>query len=291
MPRAFRCAIAVLMAALALSNTGCGSKSSERTPTGPRPPTSRDEGRVTAMQVAPPPGLALRQFTVLGGSAVTGSAGAGTVVAGDVGSFPTDTVNNFPPSSVTAGFFVRRIALGDGPLLIQARNDATAAFLALNQAATATLPASLAGQTLTTGVYDFVGGAALLPAGGVLTLNGGGVFVFRTGSTLTTINTSNVTGTANPCNVFWQIGSSATIDSVNFFGQVFASASITVTGNLIGKAIAGTGAVTLPVGGNTIGGCALAGAPPGPVPALPHGMEWALLVILLGSGTYILSRR
>jgi hypothetical protein len=243
------------------------------------------------MQVAPPPGVALRQFSVLGGSAVTGSAGAGTVVAGDVGSFPTDTVNNFPPSSVTAGFFVRRVALGDGPLLIQARNDATTAFVALNQAPTATLAANLAGQTLTTGVYDFVGGAALLPAGGVLTLNGGGIFVFRTGSTLTTINTSNVTGTANPCNVFWQIGSSATIDSVNFFGQVFASASITVTGNLIGKTIAGTGAVTMPVGGNTIGGCALAGTPPGPVPALPHGMEWALLVILLGTGAYILSRR
>ena len=139
-----------------------------------------------------------------------------------------------------------------------------------------------------------MGGAALLPAGGVLTLNGGGVFVFRTGSTLTTINTSNVTGTANPCNVFWQIGSSATIDSANFFGNVFASASITVTGNLIGRTIAGTGAVTMPVGGNTIGGCASPVAPspsPGPVPALPHGMEWALLVILAGTGAYILSRR
>ena len=54
--------------------------------------------------------------------------GAGTVIAGDVGSQPTDTITNFPPSNVTAGFFVRRVALGDGPLLIQARNDATAAF-------------------------------------------------------------------------------------------------------------------------------------------------------------------
>jgi hypothetical protein len=238
-------------------------------------------------QVAPPLGV-LQQFSVLGGSAVTGSAGAGTVVAGDVGSFPTDTINNFPPSSVTAGFFVRRVALGDGPLLIQARSDATAAFLALSQPAL-TIPAALDGQTLTTGVYDFVGGAALLSAGGTLTLNGPGVFIFRTGSTLTTINTSTITGTANPCNVFWQIGSSATIDSVNFFGNVFASASITVTGDLIGRTIAGTGAVTMPVGGNTIGGCATPGAPP--VPTLPEVAAWGLLAILLASGVFVLARR
>jgi hypothetical protein len=215
------------------------------------------------------------------------------VVSGDVGSFATDTVTNFPPSGVTAGFFVRHVALGDTGLLTQARTDSIAAFLALNQGPGTVLPANLAGQTLTPGVYTFVTGAALLPAGGTLTLNdpsGTGVFVFRTGSTLTTINTSNVLGTANPCNVYWQIGSSATIDSATFFGNVFADASITVTGNLRGRAIAGTGptgAVTMAVGGNTIGGC----ASPGTVPALPHGLEWGLLVVLLGIGAYVISRR
>ena len=249
-------------------------------------------GPSTALaQVAPPLGV-LQQFSVMANSGVVGSAGAGTVVNGDVGSFPTDTVTNFPPSSVGAGFFVRRIAAGDLGLLTQARTDSIAAFSALNQVAGATLAAELGGQTLTSGVYDFTGGAALLSAGGVLTLNGGGIFIFRTGSTLTTINTSNVTGSANPCNVYWQIGSSATIDSANFFGNIFADASITLTGNLIGRAIAGTGptgAVTMAVGGNTIGGCASPGGPP--VPALPHGMGWALLVILVGTGAYILSRR
>jgi len=247
-------------------------------------------------QVAPPLGV-LQQFSVLGGSAVTGSAGAGTVVAGDVGSRPTDTINNFPPSSVTAGFFVRRVALGDGPLLIQARTDATTAFNSLGapQGAGVLIPDDLAGQTLTPGIYTFVTGAALLPAGGTLTLNdptGTGIFVFRTGSSLTTINTSNVLGTANPCNVYWQIGSSATIDSAEFFGNVIADASITVTGDLRGRAIAGTGptgAVTMAVGGNTIGGCATPGA--APVPTLPEIGAWALLVILLGIGAYALSRR
>jgi hypothetical protein len=242
-------------------------------------------------QIAPPLGV-LQQFSVLGGSAVSGSAGAGTVVAGDVGSRPTDTISNFPPSSVTAGFFVRHVALGDGPLLIQARNDATTAFnfLGAPQGAGVVILDDLTGQILGPGVYNL--GAALLPAGATLTLNdptGTGIFVFRTASTLTTINTSNVAGTANPCNVYWQIGSSATIDSDNFFGDVFASASITVTGDMTGKAIAGTGAVTMPVGGNTIGGCAAAGPPP--APALPEVAAWGLLLVLLGSGAYLLSRR
>jgi hypothetical protein len=238
-------------------------------------------------QIAPPLGV-LQQFSVLGGSAVSGSAGAGTLVAGDVGSRPTDTINNFPPSSVTAGFFVRRVAAGNGPLLIQARNDATTAFnfLGAPQGAGVVIPDNLAGQTLTTGVYDL--GAALLPAGGTLTLNGAGIFVFRTASTLTTVNTSTIAGTANPCNVYWQVGSSATIDSTNFSGNVFASASVTVTGDMIGRAIAGTGAVTMPVGGNTIGGCATPGAP---APTLPEVAAWGLLLLLLGSGAYLLSRR
>ncbi len=248
------------------------------------------------MQVAPPAGAALRQFSVFGNTGVVGSAGAGSIVDGDVGSWATDTVTNFPPSSVTPGHSVRHVVSGDGPLLIQADTDRTAAFVALTQPIDATLAANLAGQTLTTGVYDFVGGAALLPAGGTLTLNGAGVFVFMTGSSLTTVAGSNVTGTANPCNVYWQIGSSATIDSNNFYGQVFASASITVTGNLIGKAVAGAGpggAVTMPVAGTRIGGCAAAApapGPPGSVPALPEAAVFGLLTLLLAGGAFVLGR-
>src|ERR1043165_234323 len=54
-------------------------------------------------QTAPPMGV-LDQFSVLGNSGVTGSTGAGTVVNGDVGSSPTATISNFPPSSVTPPF-------------------------------------------------------------------------------------------------------------------------------------------------------------------------------------------
>jgi hypothetical protein len=252
-----------------------------------------------ALAQTPPPLGVLQQFSVMAQSGVVGSAGAGSVVNGDVGSFPTDTVTNFPPSSVGPGFFVRHVALGDTGLLTQARTDSIAAFVALNQGPGTVLLADLSGQIVTPGVYTFVTGAALLPAGGVLTLNdptGTGVFVFRTGSTLTTINTSNVVGSANPCNVYWQIGSSATIDSATFFGNVIANASITVTGNLRGRAIAGTGptgAVTMAVGGNTIGGCAIAGPgpSPSPVPTLPQIGAWALILALLAGGAYLVGRR
>ena len=94
------------------------------------------------------------------------------------------------------------------------------------------IPDALAGQTLTQGVYPL--GAALLAAGLMLTLNdptGTGIFVFRTASSLTTVNTSTIAGTANPCNVYWQIGSSATLDATNFSGNIFARASITLTGD------------------------------------------------------------
>src|SRR6202023_739001 len=97
-----------------------------------------------------------------------------------------------------------------------------------------------------------------------LTLNGGGIFVFNVANSLTANVLSNVTGTANPCNIYWRIGTSATLNGTNFLGTVIASASITVGSgaNLAGRALAGTGAtgaVTMAgSGGNTIGGCSAA---------------------------------
>jgi hypothetical protein len=83
-----------------------------------------------ALAQTPPPLGVLQQFSVMAQSGVVGSAGAGSVVQGDVGSFATDTVTNFPPSSVTAGFFVRHVALrGCGPAGA-ARTDSIAAFVA-----------------------------------------------------------------------------------------------------------------------------------------------------------------
>jgi hypothetical protein len=212
-------------------------------------------------QVAPPLGTA-QQFGALGNSAVTGATGSGVVVTGDVGSSPTPTISNFPPSSTATPFVVHNT--NDG-VVQQARTDANAAYNALLiQGPGTVLPDNLATVgALGPGIYSFVSGAPDLPASATLTLNGGGIFIFNVASSLTANVLSNVVGTANACNIFWRVGSSATLNGTNFKGTVIADASITLGAgaNLAGRALAGTGAtgaVTMAgSGGNTIGGCSL----------------------------------
>ena len=244
-------------------------------------------------QTAPPLGVA-QQFAVLGNSGVTGSTGAGTVVNGDVGSSPTASITNFPPSSVTPPFTLH---LTNDPTVQLAHADAIVAynFLAAQGPGTV-LPAQLNGAVLTSGIYSFAGGAADLAALGTLTLNGPGVFVFQVDSALTANVGSSVVGTADPCNVFWRVGTSATLNGINFWGNVIADASITVGSgsNVTGRVLAGTGptgAVTMAgAGGNTIGGCSAGGVPVQAIPALgPFGM--ALLVVLLtAAGLFAMKR-
>jgi hypothetical protein len=246
-------------------------------------------------QTAPPMGV-LSRFSVLGNSGVTGSTGAGTVVNGDVGSSPTASISNFPPSSVTPPFTLH--LLNDG-VVQQAHLDAITAynFLAAQGPGTV-LAAQLNGAVLTSGIYSFAGGAADLAAGGTLTLNGPGIFVFQVDSALTANVLSNVVGTADPCNVFWRIGTSATLNGITFRGNVIADASITVGSgsNVTGKVIAGrgpTGAVTMAgSGGNTIGGCAAAPAVPEPgVPALDFVGLTVLTILLGGLGLFVMKSR
>ena len=123
--------------------------------------------------------------------------------------------------------------------------DAHAAYDAmLAQGPGVVLPDNLATVgALGPGVYSFATGAADLPASTTLTLNGGGVFIFNVASSLTANVVSSVVGTANPCNVFWRVGSSATLNGTNFGGTVIASASITVGAgaNLLGRVFSGAG--------------------------------------------------
>jgi hypothetical protein len=96
---------------------------------------------------------------------------------------------------------------------------------------------------------------------GTLTLSGLGVYIFREGSTLVTASGSRVVliGGAQPCDVFWQVGSSATIGtSTTFVGNIMAMASIQMqTGaTLIGRALARTAAVTLDTNTITQPSCA-----------------------------------
>jgi hypothetical protein len=207
-------------------------------------------------QSAPTLGSAA-QFALLGNSAVTGSAGSGTVVSGNVGSFPTGSISNFPPSTVTAGHILHTTA---NATVQQAQTDARAAYASLSALGGTPIAGDDLNITLTSGVYSL--GAANLPASTNLTLNGSGIFIFNVASTLVMNASSAVIGTANPCNVYWRVGTSATLNGTSFMGTVLADASITLGGgNVTGRLLAGmgaTGATTLSVGGNTVGGCSQA---------------------------------
>jgi hypothetical protein len=202
-------------------------------------------------QTAPSLGQAAG-FGVLAASAVT-STGP-TVVAGDLGISPNNasSVTGFTfstppgPGQVTGTtHFADALALG-------AQNDVTAAYNNLaGQACDTTISADLGGSTLTPGVYC---SASTMGLTGTLTLDAQGdpnaVFIFQVGSSLTTASASlvNVINGGNNCNVFWQIGASATLGTGStFVGNILALASITVTtgASVNGRALARTGAVTL----------------------------------------------
>lgn len=229
-------------------------------------------------QAAPPLGT-VAGFSVLGGSAVT-STGP-TVVTGDLGIFPSNasSVTGFPP-----GIVVGTTHFADA-VAQQAQTDLTTAYvdLAGRPCGTVLTGTNLGGLTLTAGVYCFATSAQLT---GTLTLNAQGnpnaVFIFQMGSTLTTASASNVVvinGGSN-CNVYWQVGSSATLGSTtSFAGNIVALTSITlITGaNASGRLLARNGAVTMD--SNNVGGCA--GGAAGGVSAIPTLSEWAMFVMTL----------
>jgi uncharacterized repeat protein (TIGR01451 family) len=200
---------------------------------------------------------AVRQFGVLGGSGVTGATGVGVTVNGDVGSSPTATITNFGPSIAASGYTLH---MTNDAVVQQARSDASAAAIDLaNQGPGTALLAQLSGQTLTAGSYSFTS-TADLAASGTLTLNGPGVFVFNVTSALTANVGSTVVGSADPCNVFWRVGSDATLNGNSFFGTVMAATGFVTVGSgasVAGRVVAATAVTMAGGGGNTIGGCSL----------------------------------
>jgi subtilisin family serine protease len=196
-------------------------------------------------QTAPSLGSA-QSFAVLAGSTVTNTGS--TVISGDLGVSPGSAVTGFPPGLVVSG----AIHSADAATFA-AQNAVTTAYNSLaGQACTLDVTGQdLGGQTLTAGVYCFSSSAQLT---GTLTLNAQGnanaVFIFKMGSTLTTASASSVvlTNGASPRNVFWQVGSSATLGTAtSFAGNILALTSITVTtgASVAGRTLARNGAVTL----------------------------------------------
>jgi hypothetical protein len=183
-------------------------------------------------------------YSVLGGSTVT-NTGPSTLSA-DLGVDPGTATTGFPPGLVAGATHK-----GDA-VALQAKSDLTAAYTdAAGRTPTASVAGDLVGKTEPAGVYKSTGPLAL---SGTLTLNGQGdpssVFIFQVASTLITASASyvNMINGAQACNVFWQVGSSATLGTHSVFrGTIMALTSISVTTGVVvqGQALARNGAVTL----------------------------------------------
>ena len=225
-------------------------------------------------------GSALAPFALLAGSTITN---VGNTLVTYTGTTHDDLVGVSPGTAVTGFYPPGTVTDGSNSIYAATFNTNTAIPLAAENALTIAYNAT-AGRPATT---TFVGTPDLsqvtvtghptgtLPPGvyhastsvsigaGNLTLDGGGVstsvFIFQIGSTLvTTLNGSTggnviLTNGANACNIYWQVGSSATLGGTTFYGNIFAFSSITINAtSFTGRALAGgpslgTGAVSIPV--------------------------------------------
>jgi hypothetical protein len=163
-------------------------------------------------------------FAILAASTVTNTGAS--VVTGDIGVSPGTTATGFPPGTLTGTFH-----LGD-PAAAQAQLDLTAAYndAAGRTAGAVAVAGNLGGQTLTPGLYK--SSSSLEISSGDLTLDAqgdpSGVFLFEMASTLVTTTGRQVilAGGAQATNIYWQVGSSATLGTSSVFkGNILALAS------------------------------------------------------------------
>lgn len=204
-------------------------------------------------------------FAVLAGAGITNTGP--TTITGDIGAFPITTITgltsltlsgtNHAGDSVTQG----------------AKTDLTTAYTtAAGEGPTTAIEADLVGRTLMPGVYN---SASAIGLSGVLTLDAAGdpnaVWVFQAGSTLITASGSRVAmlNGAQPCNVYWQVGSDVTLGTDStFIGTILALNDISLqTGATVdGRALSRDGAVTMDSNTITRSACSTATSAPTPTP-------------------------
>ncbi len=185
-------------------------------------------------------------FVILAGAGIT-STGL-SIINGDAGTSPTGTTNGFPPGVVNGSIH------SADPTAAQAKLDLTTAYNDAQGRATGaiSLAGNLAGLTLTPGLYS--NSSSVMLSGGDVTLDAQGdinaIFILKMSSTLSTAPGSNVilSGGAQAKNIFWSVGSSATLGTNSIFnGNILADQSISLnTGAVLnGRALTRIGAVTL----------------------------------------------
>jgi hypothetical protein len=194
----------------------------------------------------------LTHFELLAGSTITATQGTKTsiVSGGDMGLYGGSSITGFgtgPAELVPPGM----IYIGDSTAL-QAQSDLTAAINQISTLSPAVLvPADISGYILPPGLYK---NASSLAFTSNITLDAQGdssaQFIFQIGSTLTTSGNTQILllNGAQAKNVFWQVGSSATIGlNSDFEGTILAGASITLGHDAVvhGRALASTAAVGL----------------------------------------------
>jgi hypothetical protein len=194
-------------------------------------------------------------FAVLAGSGITNTGP--TTITGNFGTYPTATETGTGSITVTGTDHA-----GDA-VTQQAKDDLVTAYVeAAGNGPTTQVATDLAGQTLAPGVYVSANGT--FGNTGVLTLDGQGqtnpVFVFQASSTLITGSSSSMVliNGADACNVYWQVGSSATLGTASaLVGTVLALTSITLTtgATVEGRVLARNGAVTMDTNTITLASC------------------------------------
>jgi hypothetical protein len=219
---------------------------------------------------------ALLSFSVLGSSTVTNVTSTATTANGDVGVYPGTSITNFGAPAAIGGVFH-----SNDYVSAAAQTSAQAAFTAGNALpGGTTILGDIGGTVMFPGVYK---NASSVGITGTLVLDAQGnpnaCWIFQIGSTLTTATTnSNVVlmGGAQAQNVFWLIGSSATLGTyTNFAGVLIAQASVTVGTGVRddGVVVALTGAVTMDTNEFYLSGLlpSLPNTPPAP-PAAPSAL-------------------
>ncbi len=271
--------LVALVTLASLAACGCGNCT---VPAFTGPPGPGPVGASTCRQGAAAIvlGPALAPFAILAGATVsnvgntlvTYAPGALTGGINDdlIGVWPGSSVTGFyPPGTDTDGTNAI-YAVGYNPTTAVPQAAQGALTTAFNAAAgkpgATTVAGDIGGRTLTAGVYKST--SSLLIQSGNLTLNGGGnpqsVFIFQIASSLTTVldgaagGNVILTNGASPCNIYWQVGSSATLGGATFYGNVLAYSSITINATTFtGRALAGgsalgDGAVSIPVVGGSL---------------------------------------